>query len=60
MRGGQQRNNARPVLIFWIIAGWAGFVLLPWYGVDGFWNFEWLTDGYPWDSDYPPDRKSVV
>lgn len=54
MRGGQQRNNARPVLIFWIIAGWAGFVLLPWYGVDGFWNFEWLTDGYPWDSDYAP------
>jgi iron(III) transport system permease protein len=44
-----------PVLIFWIIAGWVGFALLPWYGVeDGFWSFGWLVDGYPFDEDYAP------
>ncbi len=54
MRGSSPGNNARPVLIFWIIAGWAGLVLLPWYGVEDFWTFEWLFDGYPQDSDYAP------
>ncbi|QFT33525.1 Sulfate transport system permease protein CysW [Labrenzia sp. THAF82] len=48
-------NKAPPVLIFWIIAGWVGFCLLPWYGIeDGFWSFEWLIDGYPFDEDYAP------
>ncbi len=48
-------NKAPPVLIFWIIAGWVGFCLLPWYGIeDGFWSFEWLIDGYPFDDDYAP------
>ncbi|MXW87033.1 MAG: iron ABC transporter permease, partial [Boseongicola sp. SB0667_bin_21] len=44
-----------PVLIFWIVAGWVGFVLCPWYGVeDGFFSFEWLVDGYPFEEDYSP------
>ena len=44
-----------PVLIFWIIAGWVGFVLFPWYGVeDGLFSFEWLVDGYPFEEDYSP------
>ena len=35
--------------------GLAGFCLLPWYvQEDGFWGFEWLTDGYPFDPDYAP------
>ena len=35
--------------------GLAGFALFPWYvQEDGFWSFEWLLDGYPWDSDYAP------
>ncbi len=43
------------MLIFWIAAGWAGFCLLPWYGIeDGFWRLEWLFDGYPFDEDYAP------
>ncbi|GAB4385144.1 ABC transporter permease [Albidovulum sp.] len=43
------------MLLFWIAAGWAGFVLLPWYGVeDGFWTFRWLRDGYPFDPDLAP------
>lgn len=42
-------------MIFWIIAGWVGFAVLPWYGIeDGFFAFEWLFDGYPTDSDYAP------
>nr|WP_299723823.1 iron ABC transporter permease [uncultured Tateyamaria sp.] len=42
-------------MIFWIIAGWAGLLILPWYGVeDGFFALEWLFDGYPLDEDYAP------
>ena len=42
-------------MIFWIVAGWVGFCILPWYGVeDGFFAFEWLIDGYPFDEDYAP------
>ena len=37
------------------MAGWAGFCLLPWYGIeDGFFSFEWLFDGFPFDEDYAP------
>lgn len=44
-----------PALVFWILAGWVGFLLLPWYGVeDGFFSFGWLFDGYPFDDDYAP------
>ncbi len=42
-------------MIFWIIVGWAGYVLLPWYMVeDGLWSFEWLFNGYPFDEDFAP------
>jgi iron(III) transport system permease protein len=48
-------KKAHPVLIFWIIAGWVGYLLVPWYGVeDGFFRLEWLFDGYPFDTDYAP------
>lgn len=47
-------KTAHPVLIFWIIAGLVGFFLLPWYGVEDFFTFEWLVDGYPFDTDYAP------
>ncbi|MGJ8615486.1 MAG: ABC transporter permease [Sulfitobacter sp.] len=48
----EQTSNA--VLVFWIIAGLVGFFLLPWYGVEDFFTFEWLTGGYPFDADYAP------
>ncbi len=39
----------------WLVMGWIGFAILPWYALeDGFWAFEWLLDGYPFDSDYAP------
>ncbi len=42
-------------MTFWVIAGWVGFCLLPWYMVeDGLLSFEWLRDGYPFDEDYAP------
>ncbi len=54
MRTLTSAQTTQPVLIFWIIAGWVGFVLLPWYGVEDFFAFEWLVDGYPFDDDYAP------
>ncbi|AZQ66493.1 iron ABC transporter permease [Silicimonas algicola] len=54
MRVVTTQNTAHPVLIFWIIAGWIGFCLLPWYGVEDFWTFEWLVDGWPFDDDHAP------
>lgn len=48
-------KTAPPILFLWIAIGWAGFVLLPWYGVeDGFFAFQWLLDGYPLEDDYAP------
>lgn len=54
MRSVSLEQTSRPVLIFWIVAGWVGFFLLPWYGVDQFWSFEWLLDGWPLEEDYAP------
>ncbi|WP_347313368.1 ABC transporter permease [Defluviimonas sp. SAOS-178_SWC] len=54
MRDITSEKTTHPVLIFWIIAGWVGFSLLPWYGVEDFWQFEWLVDGWPVDTDYAP------
>ena len=55
MRKAATEETVHPVLIFWIAVGWAGFLLLPWYGVeDGFFSFQWLFDGYPFDEDYAP------
>ncbi len=55
MRKAASEASTHPVLTFWILAGWVGCVLLPWYGVeDGFFSFEWLIDGYPLDEDYAP------
>ena len=43
------------VVALWLLVGLAGFCLLPWYVLDeGLWSFEWLVDGYPFDSDYAP------
>ena len=44
-----------PTLVLWLVVGWIGFCVVPWYGIeDGFLSFEWLTDGYPFDEDYAP------
>ena len=55
MRKVAAEQTHHPVLIFWIIAGWIGFFILPWYGVeDGFFRLGWLIDGWPLDEDYAP------
>ncbi|MCA0270945.1 MAG: iron ABC transporter permease [Proteobacteria bacterium] len=54
MRTVSLEQKTYPVLIFWIIAGWVGYFILPWYGVEGFWSFGWLLDGWPLDDDYAP------
>lgn len=39
----------------WLIIGLIGYCILPWYVLeDGFWGWEWLIDGYPFDTDYAP------
>jgi iron(III) transport system permease protein len=44
-----------PTLALWLVVGWVGLLVLPWYGIeDGFFAFDWLYDGYPFDSDYAP------
>ena len=48
-------NPTRPVLIFWIIVGWVGYCIIPWYGIeDGFFSLEWILDGFPLEEDYAP------
>lgn len=47
--------RSQPILLIWILIGWAGFLLLPWYMVDGgLFSFQWLVDGYPFDENYAP------
>ena len=49
------KTLSQPVLILWILVGWAGFLLLPWYLVDGgLFSGRWLVDGYPFDKNYAP------
>jgi len=39
----------------WLAVGLTGFTVLPWYGIEyGFWNFEWLSEGYPLDGASAP------
>ena len=54
MRTITSEQTTNPVLIFWIVAGLVGFFVLPWYGVTDFFTFEWLVDGYPFETDYAP------
>jgi iron(III) transport system permease protein len=55
LRNTLNETSASPALIFWIVAGWVGYLLLPWYGVeDGFLSFVWLVEGYPFDEDFAP------
>ncbi len=54
MRTVTSERTTHPVLIFWMLAGWVGYLILPWYGIERFYEFDWLTDGYPLDTDYAP------
>lgn len=48
-------SGIRPALLFWTAVGWAGFIALPWYGIeDGFFGLSWLLGGWPLDQDYAP------
>ncbi len=54
MKADSIAGKNHPALIFWIAAGWTAFLFLPWYGIEDFWTFEWVVDGYPFDTDYAP------
>lgn len=48
-------SDTNKTVLLWLVAGLIGFCLLPWYvQEDGFFSFEWLVGGYPFDSDYAP------
>ena len=32
--GGRRIADPRRPLLFWLAVGWAGFAVLPWYGLD--------------------------
>ena len=54
-------KNANRTLLITVLLGWAAAAVLPWYGIEyGFWNFEWLTEGYPFDIDYAPLLLEIV
>ncbi len=54
-------QSANRTLLITLLLGWAAMVVLPWYGIEyGFWNFEWLTEGYPFDVDYAPGLIEIV
>lgn len=45
----------------WLAVGLVGFAVLPWYGIEyGFWNFEWLWEGYPFAADSAPGLFQVL
>lgn len=49
------KTLSQPTLLLWILVGWASFLLLPWYLVDGgLFSGQWLVDGYPFDENYAP------
>jgi iron(III) transport system permease protein len=48
-------------VVGWLIAGWIGYAILPWYAIDdGFWSLGWLQGGYPLDDDYAPALLQVL
>lgn len=47
-------QGLHPNVSLWLAVGCIGFCILPWYGIDGFFTFDWLVDGYPTDADYAP------
>lgn len=50
-----QSSSTHPTLLLWLIVGWVGFCVLPWYGSEeGIFSFEWLFNGYPFNEDYAP------
>ena len=55
MRGTSTKKTTLPTSFLWLIVGWVGFCLIPWYGIeDGFFSLEWLLNGYPFEAEYAP------
>ena len=41
--------------MLWLIVGWTGYAVLPWYGLeDNFFGLSWLAGGYPIDPEVAP------
>ncbi len=54
-------GRSPPALKLWILVGWVGFLVFPWYGVeDGLLSFEWLSGGYPLDEDLAPAAFLII
>ncbi|MFK5979580.1 MAG: iron ABC transporter permease [Rhizobiaceae bacterium] len=49
MRSVTLKKTTFPTALLWLIVGWVGLSLVPWYGIE-----EWDFSGYPFDADYAP------
>ncbi|MCF6303323.1 MAG: hypothetical protein L3J13_09015, partial [Devosiaceae bacterium] len=50
-----QTTTTSPALVFWLIVGWVGFFVLPWYAVEeSVFTFSWLFEGWPFNTDVAP------
>ena len=55
MRAETATDGFHPAVLLWLVVGWIGYALLPWYGLnDNFFTLGWLFDGYPLDADVAP------
>ncbi len=55
MRSRTEGGGLHPTIVLWLIVGWVGFAVLPWYGLDdNFFALSWLAEGYPFNPDVAP------
>lgn len=55
MRAETSRAGFQPALLLWLILGWVGFALVPWYGLDSnFFSLSWVFRGYPFNEKVAP------
>ncbi len=55
MKTPEGRTVLDPAVGLWLAVGAAGYALLPWYAIeDGFFAFDWLFQGYPFEAEAAP------
>jgi len=55
MRAELSTAGFNPNLLLWLVVGWVGYAVLPWYGLnDNFFLLGWVFDGYPTSDDVAP------
>ena len=61
MRSRTGGAGLHPTVVLWLIVGWTGYAVLPWYGLeDNFFGLSWVAGGYPIDPEVAPALFLVV